>query len=136
MVNFVPALAHFCLNLPAETLPAAFTQPGACLLVEPLYLNVAFINSPVSRTAMLHAEMGWVECFIAGSLAIMIKSDKYTSPFSPRLMDVINNSLNGSAGDDIRVMFYAALMEQMYPYFGKQKNDLHPLECYQRNYEF
>ena len=31
MVNFVPALAyHFCLNL-----PAAFTQPGARLLVEP-----------------------------------------------------------------------------------------------------
>ena len=31
LVNFVPALAHhFCLNL-----PSAFTQPGACLLVEP-----------------------------------------------------------------------------------------------------
>ena len=31
LVNFVPALAyHFCLNL-----PAAFTQPGARLLVEP-----------------------------------------------------------------------------------------------------
>ena len=30
LVNFVPALAyHFCLNL-----PAAFTQPGARLLVE------------------------------------------------------------------------------------------------------
>ena len=31
LVNFVPALAyHFCLNL-----PAAFTQPGARILVEP-----------------------------------------------------------------------------------------------------
>ena len=31
LVNFVLALAyHFCLNL-----PAAFTQPGVCLLVEP-----------------------------------------------------------------------------------------------------
>ena len=31
LVSFVPALAyHFCLAL-----PAAFTQPGACLLAEP-----------------------------------------------------------------------------------------------------
>ena len=31
LVSFVPALAyHFCLDL-----PAAFTQPGACLLAEP-----------------------------------------------------------------------------------------------------
>ena len=34
LVNFVPALAyHFCLNF-----PAAFTQPGARLLVEPCTL--------------------------------------------------------------------------------------------------
>ena len=36
LVNFVPALAyHFCLNL-----PAAFTQPGARLLVEPCSMSV------------------------------------------------------------------------------------------------
>ena len=31
LLNFVPAVAyHFCLNM-----PAAFSQPGACLIVEP-----------------------------------------------------------------------------------------------------
>ena len=35
LVNIVPALAyHFCLNL-----PAAFTQPGARLLLEPCTLE-------------------------------------------------------------------------------------------------
>ena len=73
--------------------------------------------------------MEWIKFFVVCPLIIMIESD--SSPLSPRLVEVIN-SLNGSAGDDIRFMFYAALMEQMYPYFGKRKNDLHPLECYQR----
>ena len=40
LVNFVPALAyHFCLNL-----PAAFTQPGARLMVEPCKLNFHWTN--------------------------------------------------------------------------------------------
>ena len=41
LVNFVPALAyHFSLNL-----PAAFTQPGARLLVEPCtVLSIKFTN--------------------------------------------------------------------------------------------
>ena len=40
-VNFVPAVAyHFCLNL-----PAAFTQPGARLLVEPCMSHLP--NSPM-----------------------------------------------------------------------------------------
>ena len=73
--------------------------------------------------------MEWIKFFIACPLIIMIESDN--SPFSPRIVEVIN-SLRGSAGNDIRVVFYAALMEQQYPYFGNQMNDLHPLECYHR----
>ena len=42
LVNFVPALAHhFCLNL-----PAAFTQPGARLLVEPCSRVPDILNRP------------------------------------------------------------------------------------------
>ena len=59
LVNVVPALAyHFCLNL-----PAAFTQPGAHLLVEPCTVwggklwgrfCEIFSESSTSRWAVLH----------------------------------------------------------------------------------
>ena len=35
LVNFVPALDYHCLNL-----PAAFTQPGARLLVQPCTFSI------------------------------------------------------------------------------------------------
>ena len=45
LVNFVPALAyHFCFNL-----PAAFTQPGARLLVEPCTLWGISIPSKINH---------------------------------------------------------------------------------------
>ena len=76
-------------------------------------------------------EMDWIKCLVAGSLVIMIRSDA-DSALSPRLVEVIN-SLNGSAGDDIRVEFYYAYMGLIYPNFEKQmQSDLHPLKCYHR----
>ena len=45
LVNFVPAFAYHCLNL-----PAAFTQPGARLLVEPCTFSM--YDSRVSKSTV------------------------------------------------------------------------------------
>ena len=48
-MNFVPALAyHFCLNL-----SAAFTQPGARLLVEPCKCGLTLYSSTPARFGVL-----------------------------------------------------------------------------------
>ena len=56
LVNFVPALTyHFCLNL-----PAAFTQPGARLLVEPCrYLMRSQSRAQSTSTVLVVRRHQW-----------------------------------------------------------------------------